>query len=122
MTSKKILIIEDEPDQLFILREQISGKGYDYIEAGDGEEGLQRAVSDLPDLIVTDVIMPKMNGFEVCKAIKENPETSHIPVIIVSASAMKGFEEICMGSGADSYLKRPYDSNEFYELLKKYLD
>ena len=122
MTSKKILIIEDEPYQLFILIEQISGKGYDYIEAGDGEEGLQRAVSDLPDLIVTDVIMPKMNGFEVCKAIKENPETSHIPVIIVSASAMKGFEEICMGSGADSYLKRPYDSNEFYELLKKYLD
>lgn len=117
-TSKEIvLVIEDNED----VRKFISGslkQSYKIIEAGDGEEGFELAKQHIPDLIISDVMMPKMDGYETCKALKHNEITSHIPVILLTAKA--GLESKLEGleTGADDYLPKPFNTKELKVRMK----
>lgn len=106
MQSPKILLVEDNEDLRLFMREELSDQ-YLILEASDGEEGLLKALKENPDLVITDVMMPKMDGFELCQKLKLNSETSHIPIIILTA---KGSEEDSMTgieAGADAYFAKP---------------
>jgi DNA-binding response OmpR family regulator len=116
--SEKILFIEDEPDQIMMLRMRMKSYGFEIISALDGEEGLNRAFQEKPDLILLDLIMPKMNGLEVCQRLKENSETRSIPIIILTASGGKDVEEKSQAAGADDCIRKPYDSGQLVARIK----
>lgn len=106
-----LLIVEDHDDLRTYLKEQLQNS-YAILEAGGGEEGLMKAIKHIPDLIITDVMMPGMNGMELCKQIKSNEKTRHIPVIMLTAKA--DFESKISGlqTGADEYILKPFQIQE----------
>ena len=110
--ARRILVVDDEPNILYALEETVRSEGYDCLSALDGEEGLFLARQLQPDLVVSDVIMPKVNGYELCQAIKYEPGTRHIPVILVTVRGMT--HDITLGEsvGADAYLVKPFHSQE----------
>jgi len=85
--TKKLLVVDDSPGELQIIYKVLSKAGYTIITASDGAEGVEKALSEKPDLIILDVVMPKKNGFQACRAIKSCPETQHIPVILLSSKS-----------------------------------
>lgn len=112
-TKSLILIVEDNADMRSFLH-TILGTDYTVIEANDGKEGIVKARKYLPDLIISDVMMPEKDGFEVCKYLKENIMTSHIPVILLTACSLDEEKTIGFESGADAYIPKPFNA----ELLK----
>ncbi|MEO1012124.1 MAG: tetratricopeptide repeat protein [Bacteroidota bacterium] len=107
----KILVIEDNADMRQYIKAQLC-KEYRIIEANNGEKGLKRATADAPDLIITDLMMPKMDGLQVCKELKTNLDTSHIPVIMLTARAGEENKIEGLEIGADSYLTKPFSAKE----------
>ena len=85
---KKILYIEDEQSLVTLLRARLESNGFKVVSALESEEGLKKASKEKPDLILLDVVMPRMGGWEVCRRLKKNPDTSSIPVILITASAI----------------------------------
>jgi len=118
---KQILIIDDLPENIFILQDRLTQEGYDVITAYGGTEGLEKAYSTLPNLILLDVMMPDMNGFEVCKTLVNDERTKHIPVILVTAKA--GAEDTREGleAGAFDYIKKPFNRIELMARVKSAL-
>ena len=112
MTTKKILIVDDSPTELKMIINTFSDHGYDIITASDGEEAVKKAIGEKPDLIVLDVIMPKMNGFQACRKIKSTPESQHIPIIMLTSKSEKSDEFWGKKQGADIYLTKPFKSEE----------
>ncbi len=119
--AKKILFIEDEPDQVELIKARLEASGYVFISAMDGEEGVKKAIETRPDLVLLDLILPKLDGFEVCRRIKADPKTKEIPVIILTAIGKKNAEAECRMCGADSFLKKPYDSAVLMAEIKKFI-
>lgn len=109
---KKILVIDDLPENVFMLQDRLEHEGYEVITAYDGKTGLENARAFLPDLILLDVMMPEISGIEVCKILAGEPETSYIPIILVTAKA--GAEDIKEGleAGAYDYIKKPFNRIE----------
>ena len=119
---KKILFIEDESALQKTVGESLKQEGYDIISAIDGEVGLRLAQEKKPDLIILDLVLPKMHGFDVLKKLKENTETENIPVIVLTN--LEGVEDIdkAIELGATTYLvKAQYDLKEVVEKIKKTL-
>ncbi|WP_299799312.1 hybrid sensor histidine kinase/response regulator transcription factor [uncultured Maribacter sp.] len=114
---KTILIVEDNAELRNYLKNKLRAD-YKVVEAENGKVGLQFALKGIPDLIITDVIMPEMDGFEFCKHIKEDLKTSHIPVIMLTAKAMSSDKIKGIDSGADTYLNKPFEM----KLLKSYIN
>jgi len=116
----KILVAEDEPDIrdliVFILR--MIG-GYEVVAANNGEEAVQLAFKEIPDLILTDVRMPKMSGYEACQRIKAEPTTKHIPVVFLTARGQEQEVQAGIAAGGDEYLLKPFEQAQ---LLKKVAD
>ncbi|HXX62665.1 MAG TPA: ATP-binding protein, partial [Bacteroidota bacterium] len=112
-----LLIIEDNVDVRSYVR-TILEKSYGTIEARDGEEGLELAVEQIPDLIILDIMMPKLDGFEVCKRLKSDLRTSHIPVVMLTAKAAIEDKIIGLETGADAYLTKPFEPNELEATLR----
>ncbi len=106
-TSKKILIIDDEPDILEFLSYNFRKKGFDVIIAANGFEGIKQAEENLPQLIISDILMPEMDGIEMCKKIKKNNELSHTPFIFLTAVNDDYKVLYAMSSGADQYASKP---------------
>lgn len=108
MLKERVLIIEDEADILELVRYNMSREGYDVSGVLSGEEGLRLAKQELPDLVVLDLMLPGMDGLEVCKILKSNPRTAHIPIMMVSARGEEA--DIVMGLelGADDYITKPF--------------
>ena len=107
---KTVLIVEDEKNIVDILRFNLQRSGYAILEAYDGEDGLKKALSANPDLILLDVMLPKMNGFDVCKALRE--KGSNVPVIILTAREEESDKVLGLEIGADDYLAKPFDPEE----------
>jgi len=113
---KKILVVDDEKTIHSYLQRKLSKLGYSVYIAEDGEEALSRAFSLLPDLVLLDIKLPKLNGIEVCKRLKSDDETKNIPVLMLSAKAQSEEIEEGMKAGADKYLCKPIS---FPDILKE---
>jgi CheY-like chemotaxis protein/signal transduction histidine kinase/HAMP domain-containing protein len=116
-----ILVVEDHPDNMTAIRAVLQDK-YKMLEATDGEEGLKSALTHLPDLVLLDMSLPKLDGFSVVRKIKGNKEAAHIPVVALTAHAMKGDRENMMEAGCDDYLSKPIDPEETLSKIRKWLD
>ena len=108
----KILVIDDLPENVFLLQDRLEREGYEVITSYDGKSGIEKAIKEIPDLILLDVMMPDLNGIEVCKALVLNPITINIPIILVTAKS--GAEDTKEGleAGAFDYIKKPFDRIE----------
>lgn len=109
---KKILVIDDLPENIFILQDRLTQEGYEVITAHGGTEGLEKAYSNLPNLILLDVMMPDMNGFDVCNTLVNDDRTKHIPIILVTAKAAAEDIKAGLESGAFDYIKKPFNRVE----------
>ena len=118
---KKILVIDDLPENIFILQDRLAQEGYEVITAYGGNDGMEKAYSTLPDLILLDVMMPDMSGLEVCKNLVIDEKTKHIPIILVTAKA--GAEDTKEGleAGAFDYIKKPFNRVELMARVKSAL-
>lgn len=115
---KKILFIEDELDQIMMVKMRLEASGYKVVSAADGDEGLKKVHRERPDLILLDIIMPKIDGYEVCKRLKQDPDTRNIPIIGITASGARGTEEKCRALGADDFIKKPFESADLITKIK----
>jgi two-component system, cell cycle response regulator DivK len=118
---KVILIVEDEPKNLRLFRDILQNNGYGTVEAVNGKQGLDLARIHRPDLILMDLHMPVMDGFEATKLLKSDPELRKIPLIAVTASAMKGDAEKILQAGFDGYITKPIDLYPFLKQIAGYL-
>ena len=119
---KKILFIEDEQDQIRMISLRLEKNGYEVIASLDGEEGLKMAVEEKPDLILVDVIMPGIDGFEVCRRLRKDPVTKRIPIISTTAAGMDDVEHQCITAGADGCVRKPYDSEDLLMKIHRLLE
>jgi DNA-binding response OmpR family regulator len=121
MTEYTILIIEDEPDMLRAIKLRLESIGFKVETALDGLEGLQKVKTIVPDLVLLDIMLPKMDGFKVCNMIKFDKKYKNIPVIILSAkSAQKDFHT-AKTVGADAYLTKPFTTADMLKKIKELL-
>jgi two-component system cell cycle response regulator DivK len=119
--SKCILVVEDQEDLRAILRDFLSASGYSVIEAVDGAESVAKAASQRPDLVLMDIQLPVLDGYDATRQIKALPGLAAIPIIAVSSFAMKGDEEKARASGCDDYVTKPYSPVDFLRLVRRYL-
>lgn len=116
----RILVVEDNPDNLLTVQ-AILRRNYTLLTASDGEAGLQQAFDVHPDLILLDMFLPKLDGFQVVKQLKQYERTKTIPVIALTAHAMKGDREGVIAAGCDDYLSKPLDPEELLACVQKWL-
>ncbi|MBI3270282.1 MAG: response regulator [Planctomycetes bacterium] len=117
----RVLVAEDYPANAELLKECLTGGGYQVSLAVNGEEALKMALAELPDIILLDVVMPKMDGFEVCRRLKENKLTSGIPILIVTALDSDTDKERGIQAGADDFLNKPINIFEVLTRVKSLL-
>ncbi len=118
----KILYVEDNEDNIYMLSRRLKKKKFDVIIATDGEEGVEKAKSDKPNLILMDLSLPKMDGWAATKIIKENDETKHIPIIALSAHAMDEHKASAIEAGCDDYDTKPVDFKRLLSKIEPYLN
>ncbi len=121
MRMKKILIVDDEADIIEILQFVLETQGYECITAMDGEEGLKRAREDNPDLIILDVMMPKINGYKISRLLKYDSKYKNIPILMVTARSQEEDKIIGEETGADEYITKPFNVDEVVKKVKNYL-
>ena len=112
MVQGKILVVEDSPTYLRQISELLQGIGYRIITAVDGEEALEMAVREQPHLLVLDVILPKKNGFQVCRQLKTTPDTQDIKIILLTSKTQDSDRFWGLKQGADKYMTKPFDDEE----------
>jgi two-component system cell cycle response regulator DivK len=117
--SKKILVVEDTEDNRRILRDLLGAAGYNLIEANDGAEGVARASEHKPDLILMDIQMPVMDGYEATRRIKADPALKSIPVIAVTSYALSGDEEKARSAGCDDYIAKPFSPRQMLAKVRE---
>lgn len=123
MATKKILLVDDEPDFVDVLRTRLEAHKYKVIPAYDGEEALEKTREEKPDLIILDIILPKINGFDVCRKLKIDDNYKDIPIIMLTAKFQKSDIEFGKAMGAEAYMTKPFEPQalleKIQELLKK---
>ncbi len=118
---KRILLVEDEKNVILGVRTCLDAVGYDVEIVEDGEEALNAVGREHPDLILLDLLMPKVDGFEVLKVLKGKEDTRKIPIIVLTAKAEEEDKQRAMDLGADSYMTKPFKPQELWDRLKHYL-
>jgi CheY-like chemotaxis protein len=118
--AKTVLIFEDEPKNLKLLRDLLQRFGYATIEATDGEQGISLARAKRPDLILMDVMMPKMDGLEATRILKADAITKDIPIIALTSFAMKGDKEKALEAGCNGYIAKPFDVKELLTIIGQF--
>ena len=119
--SKRILIVEDQEDLRAILRDFLFASGYTVIEAVDGTESVAKAASERPDLVLMDIQLPVLDGYDATSQIKALPGLAAIPSIAVSSFAMKGDEEKARAAGCDDYVTKPYSPIQLLRMIRGFL-
>lgn len=118
MPDKKILVAEDEPDIRGLIVFSLQYAGFEVIEVANGEDAVQKAIEEKPDLVLLDVRMPKMSGYEACEVLKEDPETATIPVVFLSARGQEAEIRRGMDLGAEEYILKPFAPDELYRRVE----
>jgi two-component system alkaline phosphatase synthesis response regulator PhoP len=121
MSKGKILVVDDEIYIVHILDFSLGMEGYEVVTALDGEQALEKMKTEKPDLIVLDIMMPKLDGYEVCKAVKADPATKQIPVILLSAKGRNVDQSMGFEVGADDYITKPFSPRKLVERINQLL-
>jgi two-component system cell cycle response regulator DivK len=119
--TKRILVVEDQEDNRQILRDLLANSGFEMIEAEDGEQALEQAAKHRPDLILMDIQLPIMDGYEATRRLKADPELKAIPIIVVTSYALSGDEDKARAAGCDAYVAKPYSPRALLAKIKEYL-
>ena len=119
--TKRILIIEDQEDNRTIMRDLLTGAGFELIEAADGEEGVKLAQSERPDLILMDIQLPVIDGYEATRRIKAIVELKSIPIIAVTSYALSGDEAKTRAAGCDGYVAKPFSPRQLLAKVREFL-
>jgi two-component system cell cycle response regulator DivK len=119
--TKRILVVEDQADNMQILRDLLTSAGYEMIEAEDGLEGVRAATAHRPDLILMDIQLPLLDGYEATRRIKADPALRAIPIIVVTSYALSGDEAKVRAAGCDGYIPKPYSPRVLLAKIKEYL-
>ena len=118
----RILIVDDSPSQLMGIRRIVEKLGHDALTAEDGAAGVEAAKREIPDLILMDVVMPNLNGFQATRSITREATTKHIPVVLVTTKDQDTDRVWGMRQGAKAYITKPFSESELAELISQYLD
>ncbi|MCG8458483.1 MAG: response regulator transcription factor [Holophagales bacterium] len=121
MSRQKIVVVEDEPDILEVIEYNLSREGYQVIAASTGDEGLEATRRQAPDLILLDLLLPGLDGLEVCRKLKMDPVTQRVPIIMVSAKGEESDIVLGLGVGADDYITKPFRPKELIARVKAVL-
>ncbi|QZZ23007.1 response regulator [Leptothermofonsia sichuanensis E412] len=116
-----VLIVDDSHTVREMLSDQLKRSGFTVVEAADGEEAIEKIKVSSPDLVVTDIVMPRKNGYELCRWIKNDPATRHIPVVMCTSKSEEFDVYWGMKQGADAYITKPYHPPDMLEAVKKLL-
>jgi two-component system cell cycle response regulator DivK len=122
MTTKSLLVVDDNPENLKLILMILATSGYELTTASDALEAQRLIERRTPDLILLDLQLPGMDGLELTRRLKSSPETSDIPIVAVTAYAMKGDENKARSAGCDGYLVKPVDKRLLREVVKRYLE
>ncbi|MCZ6906383.1 MAG: response regulator [Deltaproteobacteria bacterium] len=117
----KILLVEDNPATMEVMHQELEVLGYDVAIARDGAEAVEMAGSELPDLIIMDMLMPKMDGGEATARIRKNPKTQAIPILAATAKALPEDRDKCLAGGCDDYIAKPFSYRELHAAIEKLL-
>jgi two-component system cell cycle response regulator DivK len=117
----RILVVEDQEDNRTIMRDLLTHAGYEVIEAVSGDEGVSMAQTHVPDVILMDIQMPGLNGYEATRRIKADSALQHIPIIVVTSYAMSGDEEKAREAGCDAYLSKPVNARALLAEIRQYV-
>jgi len=120
--TKRILIVEDTEDNRQILRDLLSAAGYELLEAADGEEGVAMAAEHRPDLILMDIQLPRVDGYEATRRIKGDPALKAIPIVAVTSYALSGDEEKTRAAGCDGYIAKPFSPKQLLGKVRELID
>jgi twitching motility two-component system response regulator PilH len=121
MPNETIMVVEDSPTYLRKISALLQDRGYHTITAIDGEEAMEKAIQDDPTLIVLDVILPKKNGFQVCRQLKTSPATQNIKILMLTSKSQNSDRFWGLKQGADEYMTKPFDEDEFVTNVTKLL-
>jgi DNA-binding response OmpR family regulator len=119
--SPKVLVVDDDPVIVRLLEVNFEMEGFTVVTAGDGMEGVERARAEQPDIVVSDVMMPKLNGLELCVALKTDDSTKAIPVVLLSAKAQVADIRAGLDAGADDYVTKPFEPLDLIDRVNKLL-
>jgi len=121
MANELILVVEDSPVYLRTITELLKEEGYEVVTAVDGEEALEKAISQKPKLMVLDIILPKKNGFQVCRQIKTSPDTRDIKIIMMTSKSQDSDRFWGLKQGAEKYMTKPFDDEELLASIAELL-
>ncbi len=121
MTKGKILVVDDEAYIVHILEFSLGMEGFEVVTAFDGEEAISKAERERPDLVVLDIMMPKLDGYETCRRLKENDKTKNIPVILLSAKGRSMDQRVGLDAGADEYITKPFSPRKLVERIRAHI-
>jgi twitching motility two-component system response regulator PilH len=117
MSEKTILVVDDSPTDLRLMTSPLQEQGYRVITAQDGEEALELALHEMPNLIVLDVVLPKKNGFQVCRQLKTTPQTEGIKVLLLTSKSQDSDRFWGLKQGADEYMTKPFSDEEYLDMI-----
>jgi DNA-binding response OmpR family regulator len=121
-TKPRILVVDDEPETIELVEFNLRQAGYDVLTAADGDEALKKARAQLPSLIVLDLMLPEVDGLEVCKMLRRDPATAAIPIVMLTAKAAEIDRVLGLELGADDYVPKPFSPRELVLRIKKLLE
>ncbi len=121
MAKKRILVVDDYPQVVEVLKIRLESAGYDVLAAYDGQEALKVARNEKPDLILLDVLLPKINGYKVARFLKYDKKYKNIPIIMLTSRAKKADAELGIQAGANEYVFKPYNPPRLMQLIQKYI-
>lgn len=121
MANKRVLIVDDEPDIVELIEFNLNLENIECIKAYDGEQGLSKAKEEHPDLIVLDIMLPKINGYKIARLLKFDESYKHIPIIMLTARTQQSDVALGKETGADEYIPKPFSMDVLIGIIKKYL-
>lgn len=119
---KRVLLVEDHPGTIEVMQQELEVLGFEVIVAQNGLEAIEKATAESPDVIVMDMLMPKMDGFQAAVSIRHNPKTRNIPILAATALARPGDREKCLASGCDGYIAKPFTHRQLGAAIQRILE